>query len=150
MPVQAKADNNVPWIGPRSRYNVLCATPVWNYQRMNNSGGFNDNPPEAPGQGPNVIDPVVTAGKVEWANLIKGGLFTSLYKAGKPFIIDAVDLGAGVTLTIVKASAPTVPTRTFPVTFPVRIAAGELLRAVGSANTAYAGVLVRSVEDKGL
>ena len=149
MPVQAKADNNVPWIGPRSRYNVLCASPVWNYQRMNNAGGFTAEAPEAPGVGPNLLDPTVGGGKVEWNNLIKRGLFTALYKTGRPFIVEAVDLKSGVTLSIVDPNSPATVLRAFPTTFPALIGAGELIKAVGTDATAFAGLLVRTKEDKG-
>ena len=149
MPVQAKADNNVPWIGPRSRYNVLCASPVWNYQRMNNGSGFTTDPPEALGVGPNLLDPTVSSGRVEWTNLIKGGLFTALYKTGRPFIVEAVDLKAGVALTIVDPANPATVLRAFPTTFPALIAAGELIKATGADTTAYAGLLVRTKEDRG-
>ena len=149
MPVQAKADNNVPWIGPRARYNVLCASPVWNYQRMNISGGFTGDAPEAPGVGPNLIDPTVGQGKVQWTNLIKGGLFTALYKTGRPFIVEAVDLKTGVTLSIVDPQNPATVLRPFPSTLPAMIAAGELIKATGTDTTAYAGLLVRTKEDRG-
>lgn len=149
MPVQAKADNNVPWIGPRSRYSVLCASPVWNYQRMNIAGGFTGETPEAPGYGPDLLDPTVGQGKVQWTNLSKGGLFTALYKTGRPFILEAVDLKAGVTLTIVDPQNTATVLRPFPATFPALIAAGELIKATGGDATAYAGLFVRTKEDRG-
>lgn len=149
MPVQAKADNNVPWVGPRARYNVLCASPVWNYQRMNNGSGFTGDAPEAVGIGPNLIDPTVGQGKVQWTNLLKGGLFTALYKTGRPFIVEAVDLNAGVTLSIVDPQSPGTVLRAFPTTLPALIAAGELIKATGTGGTTYAGLLVRTKEDRG-
>lgn len=147
MPVTAKADNNVPFIGPRSRYNVLTASPVWVYQRMDGAG-FTGEAPETPSVTANDLDPTVSAGLVEWTGLIKGGLFTAFYKAKKAFIIEATDVKAGVTLSIVRADALTTPTRTFPTSFPAKIAPGEIIRATGGDSTAYAGFLVRLVEEK--
>lgn len=148
MAVTAKADNNVTWIGSRARYNILTASPVWVYQRMNNASGFTDEAPATSGTAANDLDPSVSSGLVEWTNLAKGGIFTALYKAGKGFIIEAVDLKSGVTLSIVRAGALTTPTRTFPASFPAKIAPGEIIRATGGGGTGYAGILVRLVEEK--
>lgn len=148
MPVQAKADNNVPFIGPRARYTVLSTQPVWVYQRMNNASGFTGEAPETSGAGPNVLDPTVSAGLVQWTGLAKGGLFTAFYKTKKAFIIEATDVKAGVTLQIVRAGALSTPTRTFPTSFPAKIAPGEIIKATGGDGTAFAGFLVRLVEEK--
>lgn len=148
MAVTAKADNNVTWIGSRARYNILTASPVWVYQRMNNVSGFTGEAPETSGTGPNALDPSVSSGLVEWTNLAKGGVFTALFKAGKGFVIEATDLKSGVTLTIVRASDLTTPTRPFPTSLPAKIAAGEIIKASGGGSTAYAGLLVRLLEEK--
>lgn len=148
MPVQANADNNVPWLGPRSRYTVIGTSPVWNYHRMGGAFALTGEPPEAVGLTANTTDPTSGGGLVQWSNLVKGGLFTALYKTKKSFVIEAVDLSAGVVLTIVRAGALATPTRTFPVTFPAKIAAGEIIRATAGANGGYAGILVRLPEEK--
>lgn len=147
MPVQAKADNNVPWIGPRSRYSVLTATPTWLYHRMD-SAVFTGVAPATPSATADNLDPTSSAGLVEWTGLSLGGLFTALYKAKRPFILEAVDASAGVSFSIVRAGALTTPTRTFPTTFPAKIAAGEIIRAVGGSGSPYAGLLVRTCEEK--
>lgn len=148
MPVTANADNNVPWIGPRARYSLIGSQPVWVYQRMNKTGGFTGVAPTTLTKTADELDPSSSAGLVEWTGLETGGLFTALYHARKPFILEAVDLKTDVTLSIVRAGALTTATRTFPTTFPAKIAAGEIIRATGGDTTAYAGLLIRAVEEK--
>lgn len=147
MPVQAKADNNVPWIGPRARYPALPSTPTWIYHRMASAALGGETPVET-GFTEATTDPTVSAGLIEFKNLTKGGLFTTLYHAKRPFIIEASDLSSGVALTIVRPGNLTTPSRAFPSSYPVKIAAGEIVRASGNPMNGYAGILVRPYEEK--
>lgn len=147
MPVQANADNNVPWIGPRARYTVLTSTPTWLYHRMA-AAALDGAAPLQAGKTADEVDPVTSGGFVEWTNLTAGGLFTALYKAKKAFILEAVDLSMGASLTIVRPGDLVTPSRTFPSTFPAKIAAGEIIKASGGSPGGYAGILVRSCEEK--
>jgi hypothetical protein len=113
-----------------------------------NGAAFAGDAPEQTGKTANEVDPEVSGGLVEWKTLTKGGLFTALYTTKKAFILEAVDLSAGVTLSIVRANALSTPTRTFPATFPAKIAAGEIIRATGGSGSPYAGLLVRTYEEK--
>jgi hypothetical protein len=112
------------------------------------SGAFTGVAPLQLGKTADQVDPVSGGGLVEWKDLTAGGLFTALYKAKKAFVLEAVDLSAGVSLTIVRPTDLLTPSRTFPSTFPARIAAGEIIKASGGSGAAYAGILVRTVEEK--
>jgi hypothetical protein len=112
------------------------------------SGAFTGVAPLQLGKTADQVDPVSGGGLVEWKDLTAGGLFTALYKAKKAFVLEAVDLSVGVSLTIVRATDLVTPSRTFPSTFPARIAAGEIIKASGGSGAAYAGILVRLLEEK--
>jgi hypothetical protein len=147
MPVQAKADNNVPWIGPRSRYSVLAASPSWLYHRMLSTAldGLAPTTVTLPAE---EVDPVASGGFMEWKDLVTGGLFSALYHTKRAFILEGTDASAGVVFTIVRASDLTTPTRAFPTVFPARFSAGEIIKATGGTGPAFAGILVRSYEGK--
>lgn len=135
-----KRDGNVPFIGPRARYNTLGVSPTWHYHKMGAGAALDGTAPRTATTAENDLDPAVSAGKAEWASLTKGGLFTMLGKAGKAVIVEAVDLSAGASLTVVNAAGATL--RATP-TAPFKLAPGEFLKASGGSNGGYAGVLVR-------
>lgn len=144
MPVQSKADLNVALKPGGSRYNVVNSNNfTWVYHKM--AAGQT-----MAGEAPTIVstpvgqeaDPVVVkAGRAEWQNLVKGGLFTlpAAYKRG--MICEAVDNAGSATITIVDSQGSLV--RPFPTSLPCRISAGEMIKASGGAAGGKVGFLLR-------
>lgn len=140
MPVPSKADGNVPFIGPRARYQILGLNLTWIYHRMTGGASLNGAAPKTATLTPDQVDPVVSAGKAEFASLTEGGLFTLLGNYKRPVLVESVNNAAGATLTIVdKAGAQL---RTAP-TAPFKLAPGEYFKATGGSAGSYIGILVR-------
>jgi len=140
MPLPSQADNNVPFLANRSRYHVVTTTPTWCYHRMTAGLSLSGEAPRTTTVAEADLDPQVTAGKAEFLNLQKGGLFTLQANAKRPLVIDALDNPGSATVTIV----PTTGTgsRAAPAV-PFKIGAGEMLKAVGGSTGGFIGVLYR-------
>jgi len=137
-----KRDHNVPFIGPRARYSIIGSNPNWIIQKMATGETFDGLRPEQTAVGADDLDPDVTAGQVEWAELTKGGLFDLLGNAKQALVIEALENVGGATFEIVAGDGTTV-LRLGPTTFPSRIAPGEYLRFTGGAAAARVAVLAR-------
>jgi hypothetical protein len=87
-----------------------------------------------------LTDPVVTAGKAEYRNLTKGGLFTIQAKSKMTLVVDALDNAAGATLTILDSDHS--HERAVP-SVPFKLASGEVFKAVGGTAGSYVGFLYR-------
>jgi len=132
----------VPFIGPRSRYNILSDSVGWIYHKMAGAGTLDGAPPATALLSSEMCDPTVSAGRASWDDLVHGGLFTLLGNYKQPVIVEAVD-AAGVTLTLVDSLGNL--TRNMPGTFPCKLAPGEYVKAVGGGKV---GILVRYDADK--
>jgi len=103
-------------------------------------------PPRSASVGVADFDPVVTGGRAEFASLSEGGLFTLLAHYKRAMVVEAVDLSAGVTASIVDSTGADL--RPFPSTLPARLAPGECLKATGGATGGRAGFLVRAAGEQ--
>jgi hypothetical protein len=121
--------DNVPFIGPRSRYKVLGTQPTLLVHKMA-AGALDGLRPETASLTPDNLDPAVSGGKALWDSLIHGGLFNFVGKAVK---VDS--LSTGTTWTIVEETTPNtyVVTRVTPTVFPFRLSPNEKLQATGGA-----------------
>lgn len=145
MPFKPQSGDNVPFIGSRARFNILCVTPTWVYHRMAPAAPFDGAPPATALKTAANLDPVVKAGRAEFGSLVHGGLFTLLAHYRMPMAVDAVDNPGGLTMQVVDSSGTllrTVSGTTF------KVAAGECLKIPTSPNGAYIGFLVRLDETK--
>lgn len=141
MPVQAKADGNVPFIGPRARYSVLGLHPTWHVMKMAGGNSLDGGRPRTAALTEDQLDPVVTSGRAVWGSLTKGGLFDMLGKGKKPCIVEAIDNAATATGSIVDSAGNAL--RAVPTTLPFKLAAGEFLKYTGGTAASYIGILVR-------
>lgn len=141
MPVQSKADGNVPFLGDgRARYNVLSSRQaMWVYHEMA-TAALTGEIPESASATAAEIDPLVTAGRSRWVSLTKGGLFSFVGNYRRPLICEAIDNGAGATLTLVKADGSL--SRTVP-SAPFVVAPGEYIKATGGSAPGKVGLLLR-------
>ena len=141
MPFPSKDDYNVPALPGRSRYSIVNTTATWCYHHMAVGHALSGEAPETSTKTPDLVDPVVSASKAEYRNLIKGGLFTIQAKAKKTLVVDAVDNAASATLTIVSSNES--HSRAAPATVPFKLSSGEVFKAVGGAAGSYVGILYR-------
>jgi hypothetical protein len=141
MPVQSNADNNVPWIGPRARYNILCNTPTWVYQKMTTGKSFNGADPRTATVAAADFDPVVTAGKAMYDNLTEGGFFRLLGNYKRPMVVEALNNEAGATIEITNSAGTKL--RDTPSATPFKVAPGEYIKANGGTAAKQVGLLVR-------
>ena len=123
----ALADNNVPFIGPRSRYEVLGVQPTLLVHTMA-TGNLDGNLPRTAAKTALELDPTVTAGKATWDDLTAGGLFNFTKKA---VIVEALSTG---TWKIVDGALNVL--RTTPTSLPFKLAPDEKLQVTAVA-TAY-------------
>jgi hypothetical protein len=118
-----QADNNVPFIGPRARYEVLGVQPSLLVHTMA-SGNLDGNLPRTAALTALELDPTVSAGKATWTALTAGGFFNFTKKA---VIVEALSSG---TWKIVDDSLTQL--RATPST-PFRLTPGEKLQISGVA-----------------
>lgn len=123
--------SNVPFLPGRSRYQIVGTKPTWVYHL----GTLNGAKPLQAGKTADEVDPVVSAGRVEYQSLTEGGLFSHLGNYNEALVVEAVDVSGSVTLvtkdgTLVR-NAPTAP---------FKVAPGEYLKV---ATGTKAGFLVR-------
>lgn len=136
----AKADGNVPFIGPRSRYSLVGLNPTVLLHRMAAATDFAGDLPETASVTAANLDPAVSGGKALWASLNKGGLFPF---TGKPLVIESLlSKNCTATWTIVDSTGATI--RTTP-SAPFKLAPNERLKATstGASSGAEVGVVVR-------
>jgi hypothetical protein len=136
-----QADNNVPQLAGRARYNILGMNPTWVYHEMATGATAAGEAPRSAAKTEAEIDPTVKAGRARWTDLTKGGLFTMLAHAKQPIIVEAIDNAGSATLTIVDSQGNQL--RTVPNTLPFKVAPGECLKASGGASGGKVGFLVR-------
>lgn len=141
MTVPVTSDHNVPLIPGRSWYNIVNTTATWCYHHMAAGVALTGEAPRTALLDEATTDPVCSAGKAEYRQLIKGGLFTIQAKAKRTLVIDAIDNAAGATLTIITSNEG--HSRTAPTSVPFKLAAGEVFKAIGGSVGSYVGILYR-------
>lgn len=143
MPIQAKADGNVPFLGNgRARYNVLSnRQAIWVYHEMTGGASLNGGYAKTASLTKDQIDPVITPGRAAWTALTEGGLFSFVGNYRRPLICEAIDNAGTATLTLVKSDGNL--SRNMPTTFPFTIAPGEYIKATGGAAGSKVGFLLR-------
>jgi len=141
MPFPAKQDGNVPFIGPRSRYQPLSLTPSWVYHRgiaTTMTGAAPARAAETPAE----TDPdIVQAGRMEFTVLTAAGLFTLQAKQKQSIEVLELDTDGNGAFTIVDIADGTTVLRATPAT-PFTLGPGEVLRCVGNTAT-KAGALMQ-------
>lgn len=141
MPVPSKADNNVPFLANRSRYQVVTTAPTWCYHKMAAGQALTGEAPQTATVVAANLDPVVISGRATYSSLIKGGLFTLQANARKNLLVEALDNQAGAAVTIVARDGST--SRNAPSTYPFKVGASEVIKALGGTTGGYIGVLYR-------
>ena len=132
----------IPNIGPRSRYIYVQEQPTWIYHTMVPASCFTEERPATATVGADDLDPEVSAGRIEFKSLTKGGLFTHVAAEGKPVVVEAVDNVGGGTVVIRSIEGGT--ERTMPGDLPFKVAAGECLAVnSGTPGTCRCGFLIR-------
>jgi len=150
-----KADGNVPFIGPRGRFQLTGIEPAWIFQTMFAGVNFDKKLAITASETAPEVQPEVVGGKAEFKDLTEGGVFDTIATAKKAHIIEEILNGGSATLDIVrledlKATSPIEDTPTFrvvPGSFPFKMAPGETIRADAGANGGSVGLLIR--EDAG-
>jgi len=146
MPIQAKADGNVPFIGPKSRYNVMGMQPTWNHLQMGTGVVLDGNRPRTATVSEDDIGPVISAGRAEYGSvadgLTQGGFFRHLGNYGHPYIIEDALLPGTTVFKIVDVEKTLIRTVATPV-FPMSLAAGEYVQITGGTAGALFGLRVR-------
>lgn len=152
MVVQAKADGNVPHIGPRARYNIVGHSARWIFHIMENAIAPAGEAPATVAVGdPADLDPVVSPGRADYGfptdKLVEGGLFTHLGKVGHAVILESAILPGNPKVETVDASGT--PLRVLavlssPLTgFPIRLGAGEYVKISGGTTGGDFGLFAR-------
>jgi hypothetical protein len=146
MPIPSKADGNVSFLGNgRARYNVLSnRQSTWIYHRMA-TAALTGERARSTTETETQIDPVIKAGRAEWVNLTKGGLYSFVGNYRRPLICEAIDNPGSATLTLIKADLSL--SRNMPTSFPFVIAPGEYIKATGGSAPGVIGFLLR-IDDK--
>ena len=152
MPIQSKADGNVPFIGPRSRYNIIGTSARWVFHIMEDLVAPNGAAPTtAAVSNPDEVTPVVSPGKAEYGSssdkLLTGGLFTHLGKVGHPMLIEGAILPGDPAVSLVNSAGTLIRTLVVSGTplsgFPIRLAPGEYIKIVGGTPGGDFGFFVR-------
>lgn len=152
MPIQAKADGNVPFTGLRPRYSIVGSSARWVYHIMENLIAPNGGAPTTVAiSDPDELDPVVSAGLAKYGpdtdKLITGGLFTHLGRVGHPMVIDAAVLPGDPKVETVDSEGTLIRELTPAATplsgFPIRLAAGEYLKVTGGTAGGDFGFFIR-------
>lgn len=140
MPLQSKADNNVPFLPGRSRFNLVNLTPTWCYHEMVTGAALQGGSPKKETVSVEETDPSVSAGLARYTALVEGGLFSLQAQAKKALSILAIDNPAGAAVKILNGADPS-KFRTAPTTFPFRVGPGEVIQASGGSTGSKIGVL---------
>lgn len=142
MPIQAKADNNVPFTGARPRFSLLGLNPTWMVHQMAAGQTAAGERPRTASQSETQLDPVIGGG-AHWNALTKGGLFYHLGKGGKGYIVEAMSVAGGTVTIVDEAGAVLRPTPAAP----FRCGPGEFVKVVGGGAAARLAILVRLSAD---
>ena len=146
MPIEAKRDGNVPFIGPRSRYNILNITPTWVHLKMTTGVVLDGNRPRTAELDADTLEPVISSGRAEYGSttdgLTQGGFFRILGNYGVPYIIEDALLPGTVVFKIVDKEKNLIRTISTP-SFPMNLAAGEYVQITGGTAGALFGLKVR-------
>lgn len=138
MPVQAKADGNVPFTPGRARYSLIGVNPTL----LQHVGTLDGQLPATSSVAAANLDPVVSGGKAVWGSsgtpLSHGGLFPF---SGRAIVVEAL-IGSGAFTIVDSAGAVTRPT---PTTFPFTLSPAEQIKCVGGST---AGVVARLAGQK--
>lgn len=146
MPVAPGPNGFVPFIGPRSRYDVVHSQPTWICHKMAAGSKMNGEAPRTVAKTEAETDPTLTGGRVVFDNLTKGGLFTLVYNAKKAIVIEAIENPNNLTIELVSKDGTV--TRQKPATLPFIVAAGEVIKASGATNGSQISILIRAHEQK--
>jgi hypothetical protein len=125
-----KADNNVPFIGPRARYNIVGVKPTWIVQKMKAGSTFNKARPATATKTADQLDPVVSAGLVKWEELTSGGLFDLLANRKEAVVVEKTVAVGSPTVDIVALDGTT-KLRDVVITSSFILSPGEMLRTDG-------------------
>lgn len=141
----AQVAAGVPFIGPRTRYNIVTdRSPTWVYHSMAVGATLDGTYTQTAGQSdPTQLDPVVTGGFAGWSNLTHGGLFTMLADTGREILIEDISNVPGATLSTVDQSGNTVRTTLDPTKLPIHLAPYETIKATGGSSGGKVAFLVR-------
>lgn len=136
--------SNVPFIGPRSRYNILVNEPTWVYHIMAEGGELEGSVPRNPDLCEREIDPTLVNGRFEFQNLTFGGLFALLSNYGLAFIVEEIDNPDSSLIEIVGRDG--VKIRDIPAQTPFKVVgATEILKVTGGSKI---GFMVRRYPEK--
>lgn len=139
----------VPLIGPRGRVKILGDNSAWVTQKMKAATTFTGDAPATDTVVAADLDPTISAGRAEYTELAEGGLFDILAKAGKSYVIEAVDNIGNAALTIEHPASG--ESRDFPtdtngdIVFPVHCGPGECPKGLNGTAATTLGFLVREV-----
>ena len=139
MPLQSKADGNVPFLPGRGRYSIVNITPTWCYHKMAAGKTLTGKPPKIEGKTEEQTDPVVSGSTAKYEGLKEGGYFSIQANSKTPLIVLGVDNKAGATLTLVMHADPTY-SRAVPAV-PFKMGSGEAFSATGGTAGSYVGLL---------
>lgn len=140
----AKPDGNVPFIGPRGRFQLTGLEPAWIIQTMATATVFDKKLARTVALTAPELEPVVTAGKAKFSDLSQGGIFDTIATAKRSHVVEDILNAGGATLDIVTledlkiaqdgAGIHLAPKfRDVPGSFPFTLAPGETIRAAGAA-----------------
>ena len=133
--------NNIPIIGPRSRYSIVGDDLSWCIQKMATGVSFNGAAPRTATTDAENTDPEVSCGASIFKDLTQGGLFTLLANAKKPLVVESVLNPGSATVSLVSRDGLT--TRVIPTELPFKISPNEIIKVTAGATGALFGVLVR-------
>ena len=129
-------------IKPIDRYKLVNEMPIWVYHNMAPAVCFDAQPAESATQGPDEIEPTVSAGAVIFSDLTHGGLFDFIAREKKPIIVEDLVNPGGGTVSLVDPVANT--TRVAPATTPFVVAPGEIISVTsGTPGSCSIGFLIR-------
>lgn len=132
--------SRIPLIGPRGRVAVLNETPTWVYQTTVSGQTFTGDEPATATVPAEDLDPTISAGKADYSDLVEGGLFAILSRAGRPYWVRQIDNEGNAALTIVRPG--TTETRPLP-TAPFLCGPGECIKALNGVAATPLGILVQ-------
>jgi hypothetical protein len=146
MPIQSKADGNVPFIGPKSRYNILNTSPTWIRLQMAVGAVLDGTRPRTALTDEDSLEPVISAGRAQYGStvegLTKGGFFSLLGNYGKAYIVEDAVLPGTVVFTIVDKDQNLIRTVTTP-SYPMSLAPGEFVKLTGGTAGSLFAIKVR-------
>jgi len=146
MPIQAKADGNVPFIGPRSRYNILGVQPTWVYLQMGTGAAMNGAKHRTALLDSNELEPVIGPARAQYGSTLEGltfgGFFSLLGNYGKAYVVEEVSFVGAVVFKIADSEGVDIRTVATP-SYPMKLAAGEYIKLSGGTTGALHGIKVR-------